>query len=395
MVKALDEFVFLRIVKKYDGDKYVKHFSCWNQLLTLMFGQLTGKESLRRFIVASTPFKNKFYGLGLGKNVTRSNLSKANDSRDYRIFEEFANHMVRVAQKKRIKDIFKLHGKVYAFDSTTIDLCLSVYDWAHFRRAKGGIKVHTLFDLEAQVPTIFHITKAKVNDVNGMDVIPYEPNAFYVFDRGYNDFRRLFHINELGSFFVVRAKKTLKYQHVRWKRRMKKNVLSDSIIRLTIYKSSHDYPAVLRRIEYFDEEQNRIFVYLTNALSLDALDVANLYKNRWQIELFFNSRTILSTVASSTVPRICPTQRASSISTVTCPVKALVEATPISGPTWMYVPESVFLGIEAPTTLQMPYTKAPLLRANCMAATVPSGHTSFVTPYTSQRRSRMPQKEAG
>ena len=395
MVKALDEFVFLRIVKKYDGDKYVKHFSCWNQLLTLMFGQLTGKESLRRFIVASTPFKNKFYGLGLGKNVTRSNLSKANNSRDYRIFEEFANHMVRVAQKKRIKDIFKLHGKVYAFDSTTIDLCLSVYDWAHFRRAKGGIKVHTLFDLEAQVPTIFHITKAKVNDVNGMDVIPYEPNAFYVFDRGYNDFRRLFHINELGSFFVVRAKKTLKYQHVRWKRRMKKNVLSDSIIRLTIYKSSHDYPAVLRRIEYFDEEQNRIFVYLTNALSLDALDVANLYKNRWQIELFFNSRTILSTVASSTVPRICPTQRASSISTVTWPVKALVEATPISGPTWMYVPESVFLGIEAPTTLQMPYTKAPLLRANCMAATVPSGHTSFVTPYTSQRRSRMPQKEAG
>ena len=187
----------------------------------------------------------------------------------------------------KLKDIFKLHGKVYAFDSTTIDLCLSVYDWAHFRRAKGGIKVHTLFDLEAQVPTIFHITKAKVNDVNGMDVIPYEPNAFYVFDRGYNDFRRLFHINELGSFFVVRAKKTLKYQHVRWKRRMKKNVLSDSIIRLTIYKSSHDYPAVLRRIEYFDEEQNRIFVYLTNALSLDALDVANLYKNRWQIELFF------------------------------------------------------------------------------------------------------------
>lgn len=293
MVKALDEFVFLRIVKKYDGDKYVKHFSCWNQLLTLMFGQLTGKESLRRFIVASTPFKNKFYGLGLGKNVTRSNLSKANNSRDYRIFEEFANHMVRVAQKKRIKDIFKLHGKVYAFDSTTIDLCLSVYDWAHFRRAKGGIKVHTLFDLEAQVPTIFHITKAKVNDVNGMDVIPYEPNAFYVFDRGYNDFRRLFHINELGSFFVVRAKKTLKYQHVRWKRRMKKNVLSDSIIRLTIYKSSHDYPAVLRRIEYFDEEQNRIFVYLTNALSLDALDVANLYKNRWQIELFFYDKHII------------------------------------------------------------------------------------------------------
>ncbi len=230
LVKALDEFVFLRIVKKYDGDKYVKHFSCWNQLLTLMFGQLTGKESLRRFIVASSPFKKKFYGLGLGKNVTRSNLSKANNTRDYRIFEEFAYHMVSVAQKKRITDIFKLQGKVYAFDSTTVDLCLSVYDWAHFRRAKGGIKVHTLFDLEAQIPTIFHITNAKVNDINGMDIIPYEPNAFYVFDRGYNDFRRLFNINKVGSSFVVRAKKTLKYQHIRWKRKMKKGILSDSIV---------------------------------------------------------------------------------------------------------------------------------------------------------------------
>ena len=175
MVKFLDEFVFLRIVKKYDGDKYVKHFSCWNQLLTLMFGQLTGKPSLRRFIIASAPIQKKFYSLGMGRNVTRSNLSKANNTRDYRIFEEFAYHTVGVAQKMRIENIFKLGGKVYAFDSTTIDLCLSVYEWAHFRRAKGGIKVHTLFDLEAQVPTIFHITKAKLHDVNGMDSIPYEP----------------------------------------------------------------------------------------------------------------------------------------------------------------------------------------------------------------------------
>ena len=184
--------------------------------------------------------------------------------------------------------IFKLGGKVYAFDSTTIDLCLSVYEWAHFRRAKGGIKVHTLFDLEAQVSTIFHITKAKLHDVNGMeDAIPYEPGSFYVFDRAYNDFKRLHHIKEVGSFFVVSAKNPLKYQHVRWKRRMPKNVLSDSIIRLTVYKSKHDYPEVLRRIEYYDDEQDRVFVFLTNALSLDALEVANLYKSRWKIELFF------------------------------------------------------------------------------------------------------------
>jgi hypothetical protein len=287
MVKVLDEFAFLRIVKKYDGDKYVKHFSCWNQLLTLMFGQLTGKPSLRRFILASKPIQEKFYDLGLGKNVTRSNLSKANNNRDYHIFEDFAYHMVRIAQKKRITDIFKLGGKVYAFDSTTIDLCLSVYEWAHFRHSKGGVKVHTLFDLETQVPTIFHITKAKIHDVNGMDVIPYEPGSFYVFDRAYGDFRRLYHVKEVGSYFVVRAKKPLRYRHVRWKRRMPKNILSDSIIRLTVYKSKHDYPAVLRRIEYYDEDQDRIFVFLTNALSLDSLQVANLYKSRWKIELFF------------------------------------------------------------------------------------------------------------
>ena len=287
MVKVLDEFAFLRIVKKYDGDKYVKHFSCWNQLLTLMFGQLTGKPSLRRFILASKPIQEKFYDLGLGKNVTRSNLSKANNNRDYHIFEDFAYHMVRIAQKKRITDIFKLGGKVYAFDSTTIDLCLSVYEWAHFRHSKGGVKVHTLFDLETQVPTIFHITKAKIHDVNGMDVIPYEPGSFYVFDRAYGDFRRLYHVKEVGSYFVVRAKKPLRYRHVRWKRRMPKNILSDSIIRLTVYKSKHDYPAVLRRIEYYDEDQDRIFVFLTNALSLDSRQVANLYKSRWKIELFF------------------------------------------------------------------------------------------------------------
>ena len=214
MVQFLDEFVFLRIVKKYDGDKYVKHFSCWNQLLTLMFGQLTGKPSLRRFIIASAPIQSKFYSLGLGRFVTRSNLSKANNTRDYHIFEEFAYHTVAVAQRMRIEHIFKLGRKVYAFDSTTIDLCLSVYEWAHFRRKKGGIKIHTLFDLEAQVPTIFLITKAKLHDVNGKDAIPYEPGSLYVFDRAYGDFKRLYHIKEVGSFFIVRAKSRLQHQHV-------------------------------------------------------------------------------------------------------------------------------------------------------------------------------------
>jgi len=219
--------------------------------------------------------------------VTLSNLSKANTNRDYRIFEEFAYYMIGQARAKRIQDVFELGGNVYAFDSTTIDLCLSVYEWARFRKAKGGVKIHTLYDLEAQVPAFIHITEASVNDVRAMDEIPYEPGAFYVFDRGYNDFKRLRIISELESFFVVRAKTNLQFKAVRWKRRMPENVLSDSFVRLTGYASEKKYPGLLRRIVFYDKEQNREFTFLTNALTLDALKVALLYKNRWQIELFF------------------------------------------------------------------------------------------------------------
>lgn len=182
-----------------------------------MFGQLSNRERLGDVVLATQAHASKAYHLAFGKLAAKSTLADANTKRDYRIFEEFAYHTVGVAQKMRIENIFILGGRVYAFDSTTIDLCLSVYEWAHFLRAKEGIKVHTLFDLEAQVPTIFHITKAKLHDVNGMDAIPYEPGSFYVFDRAYNDFRRLHHIKEVGAFFVVRAKNPLKYQHVRWK----------------------------------------------------------------------------------------------------------------------------------------------------------------------------------
>ena len=195
--------------------------------------------------------------------------------------------MIGKARSKRINDVFELGGNVYAFDSTTIDLCLSVYEWARFRRAKGGIKIHTLYDLESQVPAFLHITEASVHDVNAMDKIPYEQGAFYVFDRGYNDFKRLYRINEIESFFVVRAKENLRFKAVKWKRRMPKDVVSDSIVRLSGYASEKKYPDVLRRIVYYDEEQDRTFTFLTNALTLDALTIALLYKNRWQIELFF------------------------------------------------------------------------------------------------------------
>lgn len=287
MVEFLDNYKFLRIVKKYDGNKYVKHFTCWNQLLTLMFGQLCNRESLCDLIVALNAHQEKCYHLGVGKHVTRSNLAKANENRDYRIFEDFAFHMISEARKKRVNDIFKLNGNVYAFDSTTIDLCLKLFPWANFRTYKGGIKIHTLYDVETQVPAFIHITEAKINDVRAMDVITYESGSFYVFDRAYNDYHRLYKIHMMDSFFVVRAKTNIKARVLKWKRRLPKNILSDCEIELTGFYTQKSYPETIRLVRFWDEEDEREFVYLTNAKHIPALQVAELYKNRWQVELFF------------------------------------------------------------------------------------------------------------
>ena len=287
MVEFLDNYKFLRIVKKYDGNKYVKHFTCWNQLLTLMFGQLCNRESLRDLIVALNAHQEKCYHLGVGKHVTRSNLAKANENRDYRIFEDFAFHMISEARKKRVNDIFKLNGNVYAFDSTTIDLCLKLFPWANFSTYKGGIKIHTLYDVETQVPAFIHITEAKINDVRAMDVITYESGSFYVFDRAYNDYHRLYKIHMMDSFFVVRAKTNIKARVLKWKRRLPKNILSDCEIELTGFYTQKSYPETIRLVRFWDEEDEREFVYLTNANHIPALQVAELYKNRWQVELFF------------------------------------------------------------------------------------------------------------
>lgn len=287
MVEFLDNYKFLRIVKKYDGNKYVKHFTCWNQLLTLIFGQLCNRESLRDLIVALNAHQEKCYHLGVGKHVTRSNLAKANENRDYRIFEDFAFYMISEARKKRINDIFKLNGNVYAFDSTTIDLCLKLFPWANFRTHKGGIKIHTLYDVETQVPAFIHITEAKINDVKAMDVIPYESGSFYVFDHAYNDYHRLYKIHMMDSFFVVRAKTNIKAKVLKWKRRLPKNIQSDCEIELTDFYTQKSYPETIRLVRFWDEEDEREFIYLTNAKHIQALQVAELYKNRWQVELFF------------------------------------------------------------------------------------------------------------
>ena len=287
LLEYLDYDKFRHLVDKYDGNRYVKHLTCWNQLLALMFGQLSNRESLRDVIVALEAHRSKCFHLGLGrKPIAKTTLATANQNRDFRIFEEFAFYMMTQAREKRATDIFKLGGKVYAFDSTTIPLCLSVFWWAKFRKKNGGVKAHVLYDLEAQVPAFYHITTASVNDSKAMKEIPYEADAYYIFDRGYNNFKELYRIQRMESFFVVRAKNNLQYRCVRWKRRLPKNMLTDAEIELTVYKSRKEYPENLRLIRYHDQEQDREFMFLTNAMDLTAQQ-ADLYKNRWQIELFF------------------------------------------------------------------------------------------------------------
>ena len=291
LLDFLDKDVFLRIANRYDGNRYVKNFTCWNQLAVLMFGQLSNRESLRDVVLATQALSDKAYHLGFGRYASKSTLADANNKRDYRIFEEFAYRVVADARSCRATDIFKLGGNVYAFDSTTIELCLETYKWAVYRKnqRKGGIKVHTLYDLETSIPTFFHITEARVNDINAMDAIPYEEDSFYIFDRGYNDFERLFRINAIGAYFVVRGKKNNDFKPMKWTRRFPpgSGILSDAIGYMNGELTRGKYPEKIRRIVYWDEEQKRKFIFFTNALDISPMMVAELYRNRWQIELFF------------------------------------------------------------------------------------------------------------
>lgn len=287
LLDFLDKDVFLRISNKYNGNRYVKSFTCWNQLAVMMFGQLSNRDSLRDLVLATQAHANKAFHLGFGKYASKSTLADANTKRDYRIFEEFAYRVMAEAQKCRAVEIFKLGGKVYAFDSTTIDLCLSVFEWALFRKKKGGVKIHTLYDIETQIPTFFHITPARLHDTKAMDAIPYEENSFYIFDRAYNDFGRLFTINSVGAYFVVRGKKNNDFRPMRWKRRLPSGVLSDAIGYMDGQLTMSKYPEKIRRIIYLDSESDRKFIFFTNALDINSLKVAELYHNRWKIELFF------------------------------------------------------------------------------------------------------------
>jgi hypothetical protein len=287
----LPKRIFDGMVSKYDGNKYVKHFSCWNQLLCMVFGQLTGRDSLRDLMVSIEPHKPKFYHLGFGKGTSRSNFANANEKRDCRIFEDYAYYLIDIARKSSITDPdfqLDIDGKVYAFDSTTIDLCLSVFWWAEFRKTKGGIKLHTLYDIKTSIPSFIHVSTASLNDVNVLDLLYYEPRGYYILDRGYVDYARLYRIHQSSANFVVRAKDNLQFRRM-YSNKVNKDsgVRLDQTGRLTGFYVSKKYPEKLRRIRFYDEETDNDLEFLSNNLELTAEEIAQLYKYRWKVELFF------------------------------------------------------------------------------------------------------------
>jgi hypothetical protein len=281
---------FRRIVAKYNDRTRGWSMSHWNHMLVLMFGQLMGCGSLRELTDITTAHGRKSKHLGFGSQpINRQMLSKANSLRDYRILEEFAFYMVGMAQSRRLTKDFELHGRFYAIDSTTIDLCMSIFRWAEFRSTKSGIKIHTQIDIATEIPVFYRITNAKVHDVNSMDWFTYEPLACYVFDRGYFDLARLYRINASEAFFIIREKGKPLYEIVSGESILdgEDNVLKDQSIRFTKKENKEKYPGTIRRIVYYAPELHRSFTYYTNNFYLCAKDIALLYKYRWQVELFF------------------------------------------------------------------------------------------------------------
>lgn len=284
--------IFDRCVNSFQGDKWVKHFTCWNQMMCMMFGQLSNRDSLRDLLVCLTAHKPKHYHLGFGKNISRSNLAEANEKRDYQIFEMYAYELITEAQKICISNVDfdkSITGNVYAFDSTTIDLCLNVFWWATFRRAKGAVKLHTLLDVRTAIPVFMHITPASVHDVNGLDFITYEPGGYYIMDRGYIDFDRMATIDKHDSYFVMRSKVNLSFVRISAEKPDKKNgILCDQRIRLKGAVSLEKYEKEFRRVKFYDAEQKRSFVFLSNNLTLPATEIALLYKTDGRLNYSLN-----------------------------------------------------------------------------------------------------------
>ena len=290
LMDFLPRHEFNRCVRRYHGNYRTRHFKCRDQFLCMAFAQLTGRESLRDIETCLRAMQPKLYHAGLRYPVSRSTLADANENRDWRIYADFAQVLIGHARKLYSQDDFgvQLEETAYVFDSSTIDLCLSLFPWARFRQRKAAIKLHTLMDLRSNIPCFIRITEGKTHDVGLLDELILEPGAFYIMDRGYIDFARLYTFTQQAAFFVIRAKRNLDYTR-RMSRPVDKStgLRSDQTIVLHGPRTSQDYPDVLRRISYVDLETAKRFVFLTNHFVLPALTIPQLYKCRWQVELFF------------------------------------------------------------------------------------------------------------
>jgi hypothetical protein len=290
LIGFLPDREFRRCVHRYDGDRRLREFSCWDQYLTMAFAQLTYRESLRDIEACLRSLHGKLYHMGFHGRVARSTVADANESRDWRIYADFAQVLIGIARPLYAHDPIgvDLEHSLYALDSTTIDLCLSLFPWARFRRHKGAIKLHTLLDLHGNIPTFLRVTDGSVHDVNILDEFLPEAGAFYVMDRGYLDFERLFLFTLCSAFFVVRTKQNVLLQR-RYSRPVDKTtgLQSDHTVILTEIHSATAYPDPLRRVTYCDPETNQRLKFLTNNFVLPALTIAQIYKCRWQVELFF------------------------------------------------------------------------------------------------------------
>jgi len=290
LIDHLPKDQFRRCVERYDGSYKVQRFSCWNQFLAMAFAQLTYRESLRDIEACLNAQPSKLYTMGFRGRVTRSTLSYANNTRDWRIYRDFARALIQIAQELYREEPFgvELSNTVYAFDSTTIDLCLSLFPWATFRKHKAAVKLHTLLNLRGNIPSFLSVSRGNIHDINLLDELFLEPGSVYILDKAYMDFARLFVFTQAFAYFVTRAKSNLRF-HRTYSHTVDKTsgIRCDQTIQLLGFYSARQYPDRLRRIRYYDADTERSFIFLTNNFLLPALTIAQLYKCRWQIELFF------------------------------------------------------------------------------------------------------------